>query len=79
MSSEMTLKVILVVGNAHTRQRDSGYSVVSGKPCASRHRTGKNAMDSRNEGTGKLYNYGVYVSRHLSLDLYRKAFIQKMS
>ncbi len=41
MSSEMTFKVILVVGNTHTRQRDSGYSVVSGKPCASRHRTGR--------------------------------------
>jgi hypothetical protein len=39
----------------------------------------KIAVDSRNEDTGKLYNYGVYVSRHLSLDLYRKAFIQKMS
>ena len=67
MSSEMTCEVILVVGNTYTRQRDSGYSVVSGKPCASRHRTGKNAMDSRNEGTGKLYGHGVYVSQHLSL------------
>ena len=67
MSSEMTCEVILVVGNTYTRQRDSGYSVVSGKPCASRHRTGKNAMDSRNEGTGKLYDTGVYVSWHLSL------------
>jgi len=37
MSSEMTLKVILVVGNTHTKQRDSGYSVVLNKPCASRH------------------------------------------
>ena len=55
MSSEMTMKVILVVSNAHNRQRDSGYSVVSGKPFASRHRTGMNALDSRNEGTGKLY------------------------
>jgi len=67
MSSEMTCEVILVVGNTYTRQRDSGYSVVSGKPCASRHRTGNNAMDSRNEGTGKLYNSEVYVSWHLSL------------
>ena len=67
MSSEMTCEVILVVGNTYTRQRDSGYSVVSGKPCASRHRTGKNAMDSRNEDTGKLYDNGVYVSWHLSL------------
>ena len=79
MSSEMTSKVILAVGNAHTRQRDSGYSVVSGKPCASRHRTGKNAMDSRNEGTGKLYDSGVYVSLHLSLGSYGKACIQKMT
>jgi hypothetical protein len=77
MSSEMTLKVIPVVSNTHTGQRDSGYSVVSGKPCASRHPTGKNAMDSRNEGTGKLYDSGVYVSRHLSLSLYRKACIRK--
>ena len=75
-SSEMTCEVILVVGNTQIRQRDSGYSVVSGKPCASRHRTGTNAMDSRNEGTGKLYGHGVYVSRHLSLGLYRKASIQ---
>ena len=67
MSSEMTFKVIPVVSNTHTGQRDSGYSAVSGKPCASRHRTGTNAMDSRNEGTGKLYDSGVYVSRHLSL------------
>ena len=78
MSSEMTLKVILVEGNAHTRQRDSGYSVVPGKPCASRHRTGKTAMDPRNEVIGKLYDHGVYVSRHLSFRLYRKAGIQKM-
>jgi hypothetical protein len=78
MSSEVTFKVIQVVGNAHTWQRGSGYSVVSSKPCASRHRTGKTAMDSRNEGTGKLYDSGVYVSLHLSLRLYRKAFIQKM-
>ena len=35
-------------------------------------------MDSQNEVTGKLYNYGVHVSYHLSLKLYRKAFIQKM-
>ena len=62
MSSEMTLKVIPVVGNTRTWQRDSGYSVVPGKTCASRHRTGTNAMDSRNEDTGKLYNYGVHVS-----------------
>ncbi len=41
MSSEMTFKVIPVVGNAHTGQRDSGYSVVPSKPCASRHRTGR--------------------------------------
>jgi len=37
MSSEVTFKVILVVGNTHTRQRDSGYSVVLNKPWASRH------------------------------------------
>ena len=67
MSPEMTLKVILVEGNAHTRQRDSGYSVVPGKPCASRHRTGMNAMDSWNEVTAKLQDDGVYVSWHLSL------------
>jgi hypothetical protein len=36
-------------------------------------------MYSRNEGTGKLYGHGVYVSRHLSLGLYRKACIQKMT
>jgi len=41
MSSEMTFKVILGVGNARTGQRDSGYSVVPGQPCASRHRTGR--------------------------------------
>jgi len=41
MSSEMTLKVIPVVGNAYTRQRDSGYSVVSSELCASRRRTGE--------------------------------------
>ncbi|MBA7676851.1 hypothetical protein ES703_85096 [subsurface metagenome] len=79
MSSEMTFKVIPVVGNTYTGQRDSGYSVVPSKPCASRHRTGKTAMDSRNEGTGKLYGYGVYVSWHLNLGLYRKACIQKMT
>ena len=39
----------------------------------------KIAMDSRNEDTGKLYDSGVYVSLHLSLRLYRKACIQKMS
>jgi len=77
MSSEMTLKVILDVGNTHARQRDSGYSVVSGKPSTSRHRTGRNDVDSRNEGTGKLYCDGVYVSRHLNLRLYRKVCIQK--
>jgi len=76
MSSDMTFKVILVVGNAHTRQRDSGYSVVSGKPCASRLRTGNNDMDSRNEDTGKLYCDGVYVSRHLNLRLCRKVCMQ---
>jgi hypothetical protein len=70
MSSEMTFKVILVVGSAHAWQRDSGYSVVPGKPCASRHRAGTNAMDSRDEDTGKLYDCGVYVSLHLSLKLY---------
>ena len=37
MSSEVTFKVIQVVGSAHTWQRDSGYSVVLNKPCASRH------------------------------------------
>ena len=62
MSSEVTFKVILVVGSAHAWQRDSGYSVVLSKACAPRHRTGTNAMDSRNEDTGKLYNYVVYVS-----------------
>ncbi len=39
----------------------------------------KTAMDSWNEGTGKLYGYVVYVSWHLSLGLYRKACIQKMT
>ncbi len=34
-------------------------------------------MDSRNEVTGKLYYIGVYVSRHLSLSLCRKACIRK--
>ena len=77
MSFEMTFKVILDVGNTYARQRDSGYSVVSGKPCTSRHRTGRNDMDSRNEGTGKLYRDGVYVSRHLNLRLCRKVCIQK--
>ena len=41
MSSEMTFKVIPVVGNTYTGQRDSGYSVVPSKPCASRRRTGE--------------------------------------
>ncbi len=79
MSSEVTFKVIQVVGSAHAWQRGSGYSVVLSKACASRHRTGTNVMDSRNEDTGKRYNYGVHVSQHLSLKLYRKAFIQKMT
>lgn len=79
MSSEVTFKVIQVVGNAHTWQRGSGYSVVPSKPCASRHRTGENAMDSWDEGTGKLYDSEVYVSLHLSLRLYKKACIQKMT
>jgi hypothetical protein len=79
MSSEMTFKVIPVVGNTYTGQRGSGYSVVPSKLCATRHRTGKNAIDSRNEGAGKLYGYGVYVSLHLNLGLYRKACIQKMT
>ncbi len=39
----------------------------------------KTAMGSRDEGTGKLCNYAVYVSLHLSLRLYRKACIQKMT
>ncbi len=56
MSSEMTFKVILVVGNTHTKRRDS-----------------------QDEVTGKLYDSGVYVSWHLSLRLYRKACIQKIS
>ncbi len=76
-SSEMTFKVIQIMGNTHIWRRGSGYSAVLSKPCASRHRTGMNAMDSWNEGTGKLYGDGVYVSRHLSLGLYRKASIQK--
>ena len=62
MSSEVTFKVIQAVGSANAWQRGSGYSVVLSKACASRHRTGTNAMDSRNEDTGKLYNYGVHVS-----------------
>ena len=41
--------------------------------------TWKTAMDSRNEGIGKLYDSGVYVSLHLSLKSYRKACIQKMT
>ncbi len=79
VSSEAIFKVVPMKGNTHIGQRDSGYSVVSSKVCASRHRTGKTAMDSQNEVTGKLYDNGVYVSRHLSLRLYRKACIQKMS
>ncbi len=79
MSSEKTVKVFLNVGNTRIRQRGSGYSVVSCKSCASRHRTGKNDMDTRNEGTGKLYCHWVYVSWHLNLRLYRKACIQKMT
>ncbi len=79
MSSEKTVKVFLNVGNTHIRQRGSGYSVVSCKSCASRHRTGKNDMDIRNEVTGKLYCHWVYVSWHLNLRLYRKACIQKMT
>ena len=57
MSSEKTFKVFLDVGNTHTRQRGSGYSVVLSQACASRHRTGTNAMDSRNEDTGKEASY----------------------
>jgi hypothetical protein len=41
MSSETTFKVVLMMDNTHIRQRDSGYSVVSSKLCASRHRTGE--------------------------------------
>jgi hypothetical protein len=37
MSSEMAFKVILVVGNIHAWQWDSGYSVVMNKPCSFRH------------------------------------------
>ncbi len=37
----------------------------------------KTAIDSQNEVTGKLYDSGVYVSRHLSLSLYRKVCIRK--
>jgi len=37
MSSEMTVEVIPDLGNAQAGQRGSGYSVVLGKPCASRH------------------------------------------
>jgi len=39
----------------------------------------KTVMDSQHEVTGKLYDSGVHVSQHLSLKLYRKAFIQKMT
>ena len=41
--------------------------------------TWKTAMDFWNEGTGKLYDSGVYVSLHLSLRSCRKACIQKMT
>jgi len=34
-------------------------------------------MDSQDEVTGKLYDSGVYVSRHLSLRFYRKACDRK--
>jgi len=41
MFSEKAMKVFLNVGNTHIRQRDSGYSVVSSKLCASSRRTGQ--------------------------------------
>ena len=41
MSSEATFEVAPVMGNTCTGRRDSGYSVVSSKPCTSRHRTGE--------------------------------------
>jgi hypothetical protein len=36
-------------------------------------------MDFQDEVTDKLYNSGVYVSWNLSLRLYRKACIRKIS
>jgi len=41
MSSEAILKVVPMKGNTHIGQRDSGYSVVASKVCASRRRTGE--------------------------------------
>jgi hypothetical protein len=80
MSSEMTDEVILVVGNTHTGQRDSGYSVVSRTVRASRRRAGRPAfVVPRDEDTGKLHDLEVYVSRHLSPRPYGKAGIWKMS
>ena len=40
------------INPSHAWQRGSGYSVVLSKACASRHRTGTNAMDFRNEDMG---------------------------
>jgi hypothetical protein len=41
MSSEAMLKVVPMKGNTRIGQRDSGYSVVSSKICATRRRTGE--------------------------------------
>jgi hypothetical protein len=41
MSSEAIFKVVPMKGNTHIGQRGSGYSVVSSKLYASRHRTGE--------------------------------------
>ena len=58
VSSEAIFTVVPMKGNTHIGQRDSGYSVVSSKVCASRHRTGENASVSRSEDIGKLCNFG---------------------
>jgi hypothetical protein len=79
MSSEMTFKVIPVVGNTHTWAKGLWVLGGSGQAMCIQTLSWKTAMDSRDEGRGKLCNYGVYVSLHLSLRLYRKACTQKMT
>jgi hypothetical protein len=58
MSSEMTIKVIPVMGNAHTGQRDSGHSVVSSMLYAPRRRTGTVQLWSL--GTRILVNHRLW-------------------
>ena len=57
----------------------AGCGILSSCTVGPKYSRPKTAMDSRNEGTGKLYGCGVYVSRHLNLRLYMKASIQKMT